>query len=187
MEGIVYDYRNGGNKGIMETNIWEMYTKNEDAFSVVSLIQENEHEYLFLSYDELGRRDALLVVDKKIVKKMKNNSTYLNKMKSSVKFWKKLGVVPIFSTDISFSDKKTFLEQALEYAGNNQLAISILETNIDEIFTGIISELTTEHISLHCIDLESGQKTNIAEIRLQDICLLEFDGSESRVLSHIMN
>ena len=166
------------------TKIWEVYTRSENSFSVVSIVQENDKEFIFLSYDELGRKDSMLLITKESINQMLSDTEYLRKMSVFIEFWEKHCDLAIFNSSLLFTNKKSYLEQSLEYAFENKNIVSIQITNSDNIETGLISKISPETILLNCISLESALPYESIELNIKNIWFVEFDSCHNKVLTY---
>lgn len=165
--------------------LWEVYTKNDDSFSVSEVIQENEKEYVFLTYDELGRKDALIVIKKENISEMLSNTEYLRKIHSSIEFWESKDLKSIFDATTSFSDDSSFINQSLEFAVKNNHIVTVQKINSDFIEIGFVNNITSEHIILNCISMEDAKIYETVEIPIKDIWFVEFAGLQNKVLSYV--
>lgn len=163
----------------------EVYTTKEDNFSVVSVIQENTDEFVFLSYDELGRKDSLICLSKKKIKKISSDTEYLKKVTLSIEYWDTIKNLSIFPTDIKFCDERSYLMQALEYALKNRTTISIRTINSENIELGLMQDILSDSVLLSCISLENAKEYDTLRIPIKDIWFIEFDGCQSRILTYV--
>ncbi|MDD6071132.1 MAG: hypothetical protein PUC12_10035 [Clostridiales bacterium] len=174
---------------IREDCIIEIYTKNQDSFSVGKVCFQNHDSVVFYSIDEQGKIAGYYAMKKKYITKILDNTEYLRKIGKYMEYSEKNPYDSWFSLKkVEFEISKPLFIQILRYAKDNDIIVTLDMFISDYLETGYVREITQEKIVLECVDVGNARimdKVSI-EIEIESIAFIEFESIDNRLLQYAM-
>lgn len=161
----------------------EIYTTDEEHFSVGTIIYETEENIFFKLFDEQGKEDGFYLLKKACISSMKYDTDYLKKIALYIEYWEKNKIVEKLENTFYYSCP-SFLE-LLDYAEEKEKIVTI-STSLEEEFliTGYIKSCNEDEVEIECIDMETAIPYEITSILKKDIVYFEIESIDNKLLRY---
>lgn len=169
---------NYGNNGLIE-----IYTTDEEHFSVGVILFETEENIFFKLFDEQGKEDGFYLLKKKCILAMKHDTDYLKKLALYREYWEKNRIVKKVESTFNYSNPG-FLE-LFDHAKNAEEIVTI-STNLKEeiLITGYVKSCNADEVQVECIDMETAMPYEIISIPINDILYCEIESIDNILLRY---
>lgn len=170
--------KNHGKKSLIE-----IYTTDEEHFSVGIIIHETEENIFFNFFDEQGKEDGFCLLKKACILSMKHNTDYLKKMAFYREYWEK-NRIEKKSENTLYNSGPDFSE-LLDYAEKAEEIVTISPNLKEEILiTGYVKSHNEGEVEIECIDMETAMPYEIISISTKDIVYLEIESIDNSLLRY---
>lgn len=170
---------------IRDDCIVEVYTKNEDSFSVGKVYCQNKDDVVFCNIDVQGKIDGYYVMKKSSVTNIVMDTEYLKKMEKYMEYGEKHSYASWFSlTDVKFDISQSLFTQVIKYAETNGIIITIGMIDEEELETGYVREISQNNLVLECINLENAHMLGCITVNMEDITFIEFESIDNKLLQY---
>lgn len=159
--------------------LYEIYSTDDESFSVGYLLYQNDDICIFKAYDDQGREAGIYVFKKKIISSCLEGTEYLAKMKLYIDYWKGKETKTVSINDL---DGEISIENILEYIISSKRISTVMIDSDDEMYTGFISELDAVSVAMECVDISNAKVYDKIKINVGDICFIEFNSVDNDVL-----
>lgn len=168
----------------LDLKLVEIYTTSSESFSVGTIIYQDDKDILFKTYDEQGQAASFYVVKRSYITSMKCDTEYLQKMELYLEFWKSHGVSDVLIKKPPFILGKPMIPQIIEYAKNNKEIVTLATSTSSNLETGYVRTFENDIVNLECIDMETAKGFDWLELNVQDICFLEIESTDNKLLAY---
>lgn len=168
----------------LDLKLVEIYTTSSESFSVGTIIYQDDNDILFKIYDEQGQAASFYVVKRSYITSMKYDTEYLQKMALYLEFWKSHGVSDVLIKKPPFVLGKPMIPQIIEYAKNNKEIVTLATSTSSNLETGYVRTFENDIVNLECIDMETAKGFDWLELNVQDICFLEIESTDNKLLAY---
>ena len=158
----------------------EIYTLNEDTFNVGILVSESDNYAIYISIDEEGKKDGLFFIRKDYISDLCYETEYLRKIECYMNYWLK-------KESSCQQHTYTSLRSAIESATSENKIISVIcSSDLNNIITGYVSQVSTSHICIQSIDIDSAalSEEDPENIAVKDIIFFEIDSVDNLLLDY---
>lgn len=163
--------------------LMEIYTNQEDSFSVgFYLFSFNEYS-LFHLLDDQGKSDGVYLIRDNLVEKINYDTEYLRKICLYVEYWNTEPSKDVFQITSGLENILT-IEDCLEYIKDNGLLSSFKMNQEDYLVTGYIEDIDQFNVKINAIDIETAKEFEEVIILKRDILILEIDSVDNRLLNY---
>lgn len=170
---------------IREDCIVEIYTGDEDSFSVGKVCIQNHDSVVFYSIDVQGKIAGYYAMKKNYITKILDNTEYLHKIDKYMEYGEKNPYASWFSLKkVEFDISKPLFTQILRYAKENDIIVTLDMFSSDYLETGYVREITQEIIVLECVNVGNAQMMDKMSIEIESIAFIEFESIDNRLLQY---
>lgn len=170
---------------IREDCIVEIYTGDEDSFSVGKVCFQNHDSVVFYSIDEQGKIAGYYAMKKNYITKILDNTEYLHKIDKYMEYGENNPYTSWFSLKkVEFDISKPLFTQILRYAKENDIIVTLDVFSSDYLETGYVREITQEKIVLECVNVGNAQMMDKVSIEIESIAFIEFESIDNRLLQY---
>ena len=159
--------------------LYEIYTTDDESFSVGYLLYQNAGICIFKAFDDQGREAVIYDFKKEIISACLSCTEYLPKMKLYIDYWKDKEIKTVSMKDL---DGEISIRNILEYIISSKSIASIMINSEDDMYTGFISEPDAVSVDMECVDISNAKVYDKIKIDIEDICFIEFNSVDNDVL-----
>ena len=159
--------------------LYEIYSTDDESFSVGYLLYQNDDICIFKVYDDQGREAGIYAFKKKIISSCLEGTEYLAKMKLYIDYWNGKEIKTVSMNDL---DGEISIRNILEYIISSKRISTVMIDSDDEMYTGFISELDAVSVAMECVDISNAKVYDKIKINVEDICFIEFNSVDNDVL-----
>ena len=159
--------------------LYEIYTTDDESFSVGYLLYENAGICIFKAFDDQGREAGIYAFKKEIISACLAGTEYLSKMKLYIDYWKDKEIKTVSMKDL---DGEISIRSILKYIISSKSISSIMINSDDDMYTGFISESDAVSVDMECVDISNAKVYDKIKIDIEDICFIEFNSVDNDVL-----
>ena len=168
---------------LKENCLMEIYTDNEDSFSVGFYLSSFDNFTLFHLLDAQGKFDGIYLIKNDCIKNINYETEYLNKINSYIEFWNnKLEKNP-FSIE-SYIKNFLTMEELLNYIQINNILSSFKLMEEKHLITGYIQFFEQNNIEIKTIDIGTAKEMEIISFAKEDIVLIEIVSIDNMLLNY---
>lgn len=166
-----------------ENQLVEIYSAEEDSFTVGYILYEDKKNILLNSIDDQGRYDGYLLIKKEIIEKIERGSDYLKKIEKYRSFW---GSTKLGTSDNPVFNQKPDSHDLIKYAHKYKKIITVA-TSFDyyDYTTGMVTYFDEEIVKLRAIDQNTGDFYEDFEIEIKDLILVEVENIDNLLLEYV--
>lgn len=159
----------------MTDTIYEIYTDDSGAFTVGSVVAENDEDMVIMGIDEEGKKSAYFALPKKTVKEMVSDTPYLKKIRKYMRYsaehpyggWFALPELPI-------NPEGPILTQVLRLAESSGALVTVCRMGEEEPVFGYVHEIDRGRVLLDCVDPETAEDLPQVRLRVRDLEYIEY-------------
>ena len=159
--------------------LYEIYSTDDECFSVGYLLYQNDDICIFKSFDNQGREAGIYAFKKKIISTCLEGTEYLAKMKLYIDYWNDKEIKTLSMNDL---DGEISIRNILEYIISSKKIATIMINSDDDMYTGFVSESDAVSVAMECVDISNAKVYDKIKINVGDICFIEFNSVDNDVL-----
>ena len=159
--------------------LYEIYSTNDECFSVGYLLYQNVDICIFKAFDDQGREAGLYAFKKKIISSCLSGTEYLAKMKLYIDYWKDKEIKTLSMNDF---DGEISIRNILKYIISSKNIATIMINSYDDMYTGFVSESDAVSVVMECVDISNAKVYDRIKINVEDIYFIEFNSVDNDVL-----
>lgn len=163
----------------------EIYTKNEDSFSVGKVFCQNSDSVVFFNVDEQGKISGYYAVKKNSITNILTDTEYLWKLEQYMQY----GIENTYKSwfalkEINLDVEQSLFVQVLKHAKSSGIIVSLGMIYEETIETGYVTELAQDSIVLECVDIENADVLEKKLIKTDEIFFVEFESIDNILLQY---
>lgn len=169
----------------MTNTIYEIYTDDSGAFTVGSIVMENEDDIVICGIDEEGKASAYYALPKKTVKEMVTDTPYLQKILKYMQYASEHPFSGWFTLpELTINPEGPILMQVLRAAESEGSLVTVCRLGEEELLCGYVRQIEKGRVLLDCVDPESAGNLSQVKLRIKDLEYIEYGSIANMLLMY---